>query len=163
MLMRSSLTPDPQFGWMTPSPPPFFKKIRKKYFSDKFKKITIFEHFWEKIETETFWTFFFKFPQTSNGFLGTFLDISEPWTTPIQFVILFCNIGQGFPSLQIFWNVFDFFFTFFYFFFFTSCMMPAHYLRLPGLWHNIYLSRGRISLGHTFCKDFACCIRKLQN
>ena len=43
-----------------------------------------------------------KFPQISNTILGTFLAISRPGTTFIQFVIKFCNIfrkfGQGFPS-----------------------------------------------------------------
>jgi len=45
-----------------------------------------------------------KFPQISNTILGTFLAISRPGTTFIQFIIKFCNIfrkfGQGFPSPQ---------------------------------------------------------------
>ena len=45
-----------------------------------------------------------KFPQISNTILGTFLAISRPGTTFIQFVIKFCNIfrkfGQGFPLVE---------------------------------------------------------------
>ena len=52
-----------------------------------------------------------KFPQISNTILGTFLAISRPGTTFIQFVIKFCNIfrkfGQGFPSPQGFPNFLD--------------------------------------------------------